>query len=132
MVSILMVLHVLYYRHINFDVPKVLKLSPHFQRWTWTNSLSFFNPRQNTALYNALAVHCNLLVKIILIYFAYVNHTQICTWNQPVLYNEGSCSRKQRVRHSTNCATPPTVIYSQAHSPNLQKCYWIWLFLLFS
>jgi len=22
-----------YYRHINFDVPKVLKMSPYFQRW---------------------------------------------------------------------------------------------------
>jgi len=30
--------------------------------------------------------------------FAYVNHAQICSWNQPVLSNEGKvyCSRKQR------------------------------------
>jgi len=30
--------------------------------------------------------------------FAYVNHAKFCSWNQPVLSNEGNafCSRKQR------------------------------------
>ena len=59
----------LYYRHILFDVPKVLKMSPHFQRW-WdkcplifrgdgTNVPSFLNPRQNTA-HNLTSTWCSL------------------------------------------------------------------------
>ena len=63
----------LYYRYINVDVPKVLKMSPHFQRW-WNKCPSFsevmgqmslifrgdginvplfFNPWQNTDMVNA-------------------------------------------------------------------------------
>ena len=37
----------LYYQHINFDVSKVLKMSPHLQRW-WDKCPLIFNPRQNT------------------------------------------------------------------------------------
>jgi len=42
-----------------------------------------------------ILIYFSLIVKQAL--FAYVNHAQICSWNQPVLSNEGkiSCSRKQ-------------------------------------
>ena len=39
---------ILFYRHKNVDVPKVLKISPHFQRW-WDKC---------PLIYESLAEHC--------------------------------------------------------------------------
>ena len=44
-----------------------------------------------------ILIYFSLIVKHAI--FAYVTHSPICSWNQPVLSNESkvSCSRKQRV-----------------------------------
>ena len=57
--------------------------------------------------------------------FAYVNHIWICSWNQPVLSNEGkvSCSKKQwEILMGFKCKTDQLIVSLFSHFTTQPHC----------